>query len=61
MKDDIQDVDPSLILQRLLQLPVASWKYVWDDPEIRHIGPMAQDFAGAFQDLFFQPGRQTSY
>jgi len=37
-----------LILRRLSKLPVQTWNYKWDDPSIRHIGPMAQDFAAAF-------------
>jgi hypothetical protein len=29
-------------------LPIQSWSYRDDDPRVRHIGPMAQDFAAAF-------------
>jgi hypothetical protein len=41
-------VDPREILERLAALPVESWNYRWDDASVRHIGPMAQDFADAF-------------
>lgn len=36
------------MLERVVQLPVSSWSYLWDDGEIRHVGPMAQDFNAAF-------------
>jgi hypothetical protein len=29
-------------------LPISTWNYATDDPTIRHIGPMAQDFAAQF-------------
>lgn len=37
-----------MILQRLSELPIQTWNYKWNDAAIRHIGPMAQDFAAAF-------------
>ncbi len=36
------------ILDKLADLPISEWSYVWDGPEVRHLGPMAQDFAAAF-------------
>jgi hypothetical protein len=48
LKEAFETADPGLILQRLSKLPVQTWNYKWDDPSIRHIGPMAQDFAAAF-------------
>lgn len=41
-------VDGDEILQRLVALPVSLWSYDADDPTVRHLGPMAQDFAQAF-------------
>lgn len=35
------------ILDRLAQLPVSFWTYEFE-PGVRHLGPMAQDFAAAF-------------
>lgn len=29
-------------------IPIYSWQYKWGAASIRHIGPMAQDFASAF-------------
>ena len=48
VKEAFAKTDPTAILQRLAALPVESWNYQWDDASIRHIGPMAQDFAAAF-------------
>ncbi|HET7095217.1 MAG TPA: tail fiber domain-containing protein, partial [Thermomicrobiales bacterium] len=47
-KRDIASVDPADMLARAAALPVASWSYTFDDPAVRHIGPMAQDFAALF-------------
>lgn len=41
-------VDKHEILRRLASLEITSWKYLWDEDEVRHIGPMAQDFRAAF-------------
>jgi hypothetical protein len=40
--------DPKVILDRLAKLPISLWTYGWDDPTVRHLGPMSQDFAAAF-------------
>lgn len=36
------------VLERLAALPVSLWSYGYDDESVRHLGPMAQDFASAF-------------
>ncbi|WP_235435759.1 tail fiber domain-containing protein [Mycobacterium sp. EPa45] len=36
------------ILDRLTQLPISVWTYGYDHDSVRHLGPMAQDFAAAF-------------
>jgi len=36
------------ILEKLARLPISTWNYKTDDPSVRHIGPMAQDFREAF-------------
>jgi hypothetical protein len=36
------------VLERLVGLPVHTWTYGWDDESVKHMGPMAQDFAAAF-------------
>ena len=39
---------PAVLLDELTRLPISTWRYKWDDPDVRHLGPMAQDFAAAF-------------
>lgn len=48
MKTNFMPVDSRSILQKVLQLPVTNWNYKVDSANIRHIGPMAQDFYSAF-------------
>jgi hypothetical protein len=37
------------VLEQLDGVPIATWNYKAQDKSIRHIGPMAQDFAAAFK------------
>jgi hypothetical protein len=48
IKEQVQTVDPQEVLQRVAALPVATWKYKADAGPVRHLGPMAEDFHGAF-------------
>lgn len=48
LKTAIETIDPVDILDRLLALPISRWSYTAQGPGIRHLGPMAQDFAAAF-------------
>ena len=41
-------IDGRDILERLAEVPVETWSYRSQQPSIRHIGPMAQDFYAAF-------------
>jgi trimeric autotransporter adhesin len=41
-------IDGGQILARLATLPISTWRYLGQDPTIRHIGPTAQDFRSAF-------------
>jgi hypothetical protein len=41
-------VDPNEIIEKLASLPIQTWNYKSDDPRVRHIGPMAQDFSAIF-------------
>src|SRR5690606_15997048 len=47
-KANVAAVDGLAILQALMDLPVTTWNYTTQDTSIRHLGPMAQDFAAAF-------------
>jgi Chaperone of endosialidase len=46
MKKDISAVRPEEVLSRLASLPIATWSYKTEN--VRHMGPMAQDFSAAF-------------
>jgi len=48
LKEHIEPVDAQMVLAKLAALPIATWNYIGDDPAVRHMGPMAQDFAAAF-------------
>jgi hypothetical protein len=41
-------VDGHQILDKLMSMPISTWYYRSQDPSIRHIGPMAQDFYATF-------------
>ncbi len=47
-KQNFRPVRPHEVLERLVSLPIARWNFK-ADPEIEHIGPMAQDFQAAFE------------
>lgn len=47
-KEDIQSVDAQIVLDRLSELQINSWRYLSGSEGVRHIGPMAQDFHAAF-------------
>lgn len=56
--NDSEQVKPSLedgngvngfaLLKALENLPTSTWRYDWEDPQIRHLGPMAQDWYETF-------------
>ncbi|BAY12572.1 tail fiber domain-containing protein [Calothrix sp. NIES-2098] len=48
VKEEVAEVDVHAILKGIANLPIATWKYKNQDETIRHIGPMAQDFAATF-------------
>ena len=48
LKEHFTPVDPRAVLAKLVATPVTEWNLVSQDPAIRHIGPMAQDFKAAF-------------
>jgi hypothetical protein len=47
-KENFAPVDERDILARLVTIPIETWNYRGEDPSVRHIGPMAQDFARVF-------------
>ena len=48
LKEDFKPVDSRAVLAKLVATPVTEWNLISQDPAIRHIGPMAQDFKAAF-------------
>jgi hypothetical protein len=47
-KEDFQAIDSREILDRVANLPISNWTYRHDSPNVRHLGPMAEDFHAAF-------------
>ena len=47
-KENIRAVNAREILRRLAEIPIATWNYRSQEAAVRHLGPMAQDFAKAF-------------
>jgi len=47
-KQDIAPVDEDGLLDKVLQLPIQSWRYSDPDLDAAHIGPMAEDFHEVF-------------
>jgi hypothetical protein len=49
LKKDVQPVDYQIVLDKLAQVPVKQWRYVWEtESDPVNLGPMAQDFKAAF-------------
>jgi hypothetical protein len=48
IKTDLAPVSSEKILASLAALPISSWRYTNETAEVRHVGPMAQDFRAAF-------------
>ncbi|MFJ2935105.1 tail fiber domain-containing protein [Streptomyces sp. NPDC087219] len=36
------------VLDTVAALPVSTWRYLWEPEDVRHLGPMAQDWHAAF-------------
>jgi trimeric autotransporter adhesin len=48
-KENFEEVDGEEILVKLREVPVTSWNYIAEGAEVRHVGPMAQDWHAAFR------------
>jgi len=46
LKERFETVDPRVVLAAVATLPIERWSYKGEP--VRHLGPMAQDFAAAF-------------
>ena len=49
LKENFVRADGCKILERLASIPIEVWNFKHQDPSLRHIGPMAQDFYAAFK------------
>ncbi|HEX8514904.1 MAG TPA: tail fiber domain-containing protein, partial [Bacteroidia bacterium] len=47
-KNNFRKVNTSDVLNKIATLEITTWNYKTQDPSIRHIGPMAQDFYALF-------------
>lgn len=48
LKANFAAVDPQEVLALVAALPITSWNYIAEGEDVRHIGPVAQDFHTAF-------------
>ena len=48
LKENFLSMNGKQILARLMAVPISAWNYKAQDPFIRHMGPLAQDFYAAF-------------
>jgi len=46
-KENFKPVNARAVLEKVVSLPISTWDFK-QDTAVRHIGPMAQDFYGAF-------------
>jgi hypothetical protein len=49
VKENFAPVDGQDVLASLAKIPIETWNLKSQDPSVRHIGPMAQDFYAAFE------------
>jgi hypothetical protein len=47
-KENFLMVDGNDVLSRLRKIPVSTWNYISEGQQVRHLGPMAEDFYQAF-------------
>ncbi|MEM6455354.1 MAG: tail fiber domain-containing protein [Acidobacteriota bacterium] len=47
-KTNIEEVDTTQVLDSILTLPISTWSYINGEPDVQHLGPMAQDFYALF-------------
>lgn len=47
-KENFAAVDGEAVLATIRVLPISTWNYISEGDNVRHIGPMAEDFSNAF-------------
>jgi hypothetical protein len=48
MKENLEAVDQGEVLEKVSRLPILKWNAKGADPNVKHVGPMSQDFMSAF-------------
>lgn len=48
LKENFTDIDGGELLERVAALPVTMWNYKRESDDVKHIGPVAQDFHATF-------------
>lgn len=48
LKEAFSFISAREVLDKVVEMPVSTWRFKSEDDSVRHIGPMAQDFAAAF-------------
>ncbi len=48
MKEAFSFVSAREVLEKVVHMPVSTWRFKSEDDSVRHIGPVAQDFMAAF-------------
>ncbi len=49
LKENFEAINSQEILKKISELPISKWNYKTERSDIKHIGPMAQDFYKAFR------------
>ncbi len=48
VKKDFREINSQELLEKLSGIPISRWKYIAEESQADHIGPMSQDFYSAF-------------
>ncbi len=48
VKENLTAVNSRAVLDKLSALPITEWNIIGTDPNVKHVGPMAQDFYAVF-------------
>lgn len=48
LKEDFSFVSAREVLEKVVEMPLTTWRFKSEEDSVRHIGPVAQDFMAAF-------------
>ena len=48
LKEDFRFVSGREVLDKVVEMPITTWRFKSEDDDINHIGPVAQDFMDTF-------------